>query len=51
VRSDFCKKVGASDTKLAPTWSECNYRTWKNPVISMVLAQQARGFYPIRYDN
>lgn len=32
-------------------WSECNYRTWKNPVISMVLAQQARGFYPIRYDN
>ena len=27
-------------------WSECNYRTWKNPVISMVLAQQARGLYP-----
>jgi hypothetical protein len=25
-------------------WSECNYRTWKNPVISMVLTQQARGF-------
>ena len=24
-------------------WSECNYRTWKNPVISMVLVQQARG--------
>ena len=22
MRSDFCKKVGASDTKLAPTWSE-----------------------------
>ena len=20
-------------------WSECNYRTWKNPDISMVLAQ------------
>ena len=28
------------------TWSECNYRIWKNPVISMVLAHQARGFYP-----
>lgn len=27
-------------------WSECNYRIWKNPVISMVLAHQARGFYP-----
>ena len=27
-------------------WSECNYRIWKNPVISMVLAQQVRGFYP-----
>ena len=25
-------------------WSECNYRTWKNPVISMVCKQQARGF-------
>ena len=38
------EKVGASDTKLAPTWSECNYRTWKNPVVSMGL-QQARGTY------
>ena len=27
-------------------WSECNYRTWKNPVISMVCKQQARGSYP-----
>lgn len=26
-------------------WSECNYRTWNNPVISMVCKQQARGFY------
>ena len=26
--------------------SECNYRIWKKPVISMVLGQQARGFYP-----
>lgn len=26
------------------TWSECNYGIWKNQVISMVLAQQARGF-------
>lgn len=26
-------------------WSECNYRTWKNPAISMVLAQQARDSY------
>ena len=25
-------------------WSECNYGIWKNQVISMVLAQQARGF-------
>ena len=27
-------------------WSECNYRIWKNQVISMVLAQQVRGIYP-----
>ena len=27
---------------LASMW---NYRIWKNPVISMVLAQQVRGFY------
>ena len=27
-------------------WSECNYRIWKNPVISMVCRQSARGFYP-----
>ena len=25
-------------------WSECNYRTWKSPVISMVCRQQARCF-------
>ncbi len=25
-------------------WSECNYRTWKNPAISIVCKQQARGF-------
>lgn len=25
-------------------WSECNYGIWKNQVISMVLAQQARSF-------
>ena len=31
---------------LSVLWSECNYRIWKNPVISMVLAHQARGFYP-----
>ena len=29
-------------------WSECNYSIWKNPVIPMVLAQQARDFYPFR---
>ena len=34
-----------SKADFAPTWSECNYRTWKNPVISMVCKQQARGFY------
>ena len=26
-------------------WSERNYRTWKNPVISMVCWQSARGIY------
>ena len=36
--NEFCRQYGMS-------WSECNYRTWKNPVISIVLAQQARGFY------
>ena len=25
-------------------WPECYYKTWENPVISMVLVQQARGF-------
>ena len=24
--------------------AECNYRTWKKPVISMICKQQARGF-------
>ena len=27
-------------------WSECNYRTWKNPGISMICRPSARGFYP-----
>lgn len=40
------KKERRSKADFAPTWSECNYRIWKNPVISMVLAQQARGLYP-----
>ena len=31
--------------RISISWSEYNYRTWKNPVISMVLAQRARGFY------
>ena len=35
----------------APTIAKYIIRTWKNPVISMVLAQQARGFIPFRYDN
>lgn len=30
-------------------WSEYNDRTWKNSVISMVLAQQAMGFYLKHY--
>ena len=30
-----------SKADFAPTWSECNYRTWKNPVISMVCKRQA----------
>lgn len=39
-------KIGKFRQKLTDFWSECNYRIWKNPVISMVLAQQVRGFYP-----
>ena len=29
------------------TYSECNYRTWKNPVISMVCKPSARGSFLI----
>ena len=49
MSDDVClekENVVANDTQSATTWSECNYRIWKNPVISMVLAQQARGLYP-----
>ena len=45
----FCTTF-KTNLQIIKKW-ECNYRTWKNPVISMVLAQQARGFYPIRYDH
>ena len=41
------EKVHRNSIKITvDLWSECNYRIWKNPVISMVLAQQVRGFYP-----
>ncbi|MBM6921518.1 hypothetical protein H6A12_10155 [Phocea massiliensis] len=33
-----------------PYWSECNYRTWRNPVISIVCKPSARGFYPKKPD-
>ena len=32
-------------------WSECNYRTWKSPVISMIYRPSARGFYPAAFKS
>lgn len=43
VHCFYNKKNRASITGYS-AWLECNYGIWKNQVISMVLAQQARGF-------
>ena len=46
---DFCMQKTAVLSHFRSTprwvkWSECNYRTWKNPVISMVCKPSTRGF-------
>ena len=51
-RSQFLQQKARKNrhfhTKMAVFWSECNYRTWKNPVVSMVLYATSKGFLSYR---
>ena len=54
MSDDVClekENVVANDTQSATTWSECNYRTWKNPVISNRFVGNKQEFLSSQLDN